>query len=159
MLPACIQLSLWLALCSQFSTEDKKGAEREDLALCSFNSVLYSLVQKHFDGTKMCGECCCCNQWLHLLRGSHVSYAVDWYVLKCTWWEKEITRLKVIMWCLIKSCFSFCDFRKPSCFSKHIKRNNESSVLHKNLEKIKCTYLWRCATFYAESLIVIGCLL
>lgn len=34
----------------------KKGADREVLALCYSDSVLYSLIQKHFDGTRMCEE-------------------------------------------------------------------------------------------------------
>lgn len=33
----------------------KKRADREDLALYS-DSILHSLIQKHFDKTKMCGE-------------------------------------------------------------------------------------------------------
>ena len=34
----------------------KKGADKEDLALCSSDSVLHSLILKHFDETTTCGE-------------------------------------------------------------------------------------------------------
>lgn len=56
------------------------------------------------------------------------------YILKK--WIKQIFHKTWDIRYQIKNWFSYCDFGRPSCFSKHFKRSNESSRQHENLGKL-----------------------